>query len=168
MVGQTIGHYKILDKIGEGGMGVVYLAEDTTLERQIAPEGRRFLLPRAVEARETLVRGLLSAGARVDAVSVYRNLPAEVDAAALRKRLVAGEFDALTFTSPSTVRNFVALLDADARDAAGRCVVAAIGPVTAEALRKEGLDPDLVPARAGAPELVAALADRLAGEGGSQ
>jgi uroporphyrinogen III methyltransferase/synthase len=155
------------------GLAVEALApEPTDAESLLAgilhasqPAGRRWLVARAAEGGTRLERGLHEAGAHVDAVAVYRTLPAPVDAAALRARLAAGELDVLSFTSPSAARAFAALLDAPARDAAQRCLVAAIGRVTAEALRVEGLAPQVVAERPDAAGLVAAVADALSGGG---
>ena len=60
MIGKVIGHYRVLSRLGEGGMGVVYQAEDLRLKRRVA---LKFLPPHLVDSREFMTRFLLEAQA---------------------------------------------------------------------------------------------------------
>jgi len=95
------------------------------------------LLPRAAVARDVLVEGLRQKGWDVDVVTAYRTRAAEPSSSALAE---AGKADAITFTSSSTVTNFLQVAGLDAVPA----VVVCIGPVTAATAREAGLTVDVV------------------------
>ena len=59
MIGETILHYKIIEKLGEGGMGIVYKAQDTTLKRDVAIK----FLPRQLSSEEEKERFTVEARA---------------------------------------------------------------------------------------------------------
>lgn len=130
------------------------------LAELLRPEaaGGRFLLPRAEEAREVLPEELRAAGAEVSDVAAYSNRAPEGTRAAWES-IRRERFDAVTFTSPSTVRHLSeAIGTADlGPEFAGRAV-ACIGPVTASTARRFGLDPLPLPTE----YTVEALADLLA------
>ena len=97
--------------------------------------GKRVLLPRAELARDTLPEGLRAAGATVDVVVAYRTqFPTEIDDA-LVERARTGDVDAITFASPSTVKNLTALLSGALAE---RVTVVSIGPITSAALHECG------------------------------
>lgn len=124
--------------------------------------GVRVLIPRAETARGVLPDGLRRQGASVDVVPVYRTEVARDHDPRVRRRLLAGGVDAVTFTSSSTVRNFVALLRGETPRALERAVVACIGPVTAATAREHGLRVDVVAGTYTLPGLVASLRSALA------
>ena len=76
-------------------------------------EGRNILIPRGLHGREILPETLRGAGAQVTLAPVYQNCPAEGDKESLRTELEGGGVAMITFTSSSTVRNFLAMIDAE-------------------------------------------------------
>lgn len=116
-----------------------YVAE-AILEEIGDVAGQRILLPRADIARKALAEGLQVRGALVDEVAAYRTV-------ATGGRLPEERVEIATFTSPSTLRNFVALMEGAGRPAAAYLAgaqVACIGPITARAALDEGLPVDVV------------------------
>ena len=123
----------------------------------------RVLIPRALKARETLPQSLSSAGAEVTIAPVYQNvLPTSSTGECLkddlRSSLQEKSVDMVTFTSSSTVKNFVALLDIDTPDELQKLMsgvaVAAIGPITAKTAENAGLKVDVQPEEFTIPDLV--------------
>jgi uroporphyrinogen III methyltransferase/synthase len=114
----------------------------------------RVLLPRADIATETLAAGLRELGWEIDDVTAYRTVRAAPPPAEIRDAIKSGGFQAVCFTSSSTVRNLVGI----AGKPHARTVVACIGPQTAATAREFGLRVDVEPATAN----VAALVDSLA------
>ncbi|TVT48820.1 bifunctional uroporphyrinogen-III C-methyltransferase/uroporphyrinogen-III synthase [Amycolatopsis rhizosphaerae] len=114
----------------------------------------RVLLPRADIATETLSAGLIDRGWEVDDVTAYRTVRAAPPPAETREMIKTGGFDAVCFTSSSTVRNLVGI----AGKPHTRTLVACIGPKTAETAVEFGLRVDVQPEKADVPHLVDALA----------
>jgi uroporphyrinogen III methyltransferase/synthase len=130
------------------------LAEFPPYDDLLDPVGR-VLLPRADIATETLAAGLVKLGWEVDDVTAYRTVRASPPPAEIRDAIKSGGFDAVLFTSSSTVRNLVGI----AGKPHARTVVAAIGPKTAETAVEFGLRVDVQPAQSTVADQVEALAE---------
>jgi uroporphyrinogen III methyltransferase/synthase len=122
-------------------------------------QGERVLIPRSEIGRTRIADGLREAGAEVDSIAFYTNRRPAIDVDGLRASLVRGEIFALTFTSPSTVDHFIAVLDEASRAAAERCMIAAIGRTTARRLARVGLPAQVVPDHPDVGAMVRGLVD---------
>lgn len=109
------------------------LAEDTKA-------GDKLLLARAKVARNVLPERLRALGAQVDVVTAYETVADCQNKEELLEALESGEASLVTFTSSSTVTNLLEVLG-DKKDLLNKVALAAIGPVTAETLEKNGLKP---------------------------
>jgi uroporphyrinogen III methyltransferase / synthase len=120
-----------------------------------------FLMPRAAAGRDLIPRELEAAGARCDVAPAYRTVrPETTDRAKVETLIAGGGVDCVTFTSPSTVKNFAELFDTrDLAPLLSGVRVACVGETTARAAADHGLRPDIVPAEHNAAALARAVAD---------
>ena len=120
----------------------------------------RVLLPRADIATEHLVARLTELGWEAEDVTAYRTVRAAPPPAPIREAIKGGGYDAVLFTSSSTVRNLVGI--------AGKphavTVIAVIGPQTAKTAAEFGLRVDVTAPKPSMASLVEALAEFGAGQ----
>jgi uroporphyrinogen III methyltransferase/synthase len=128
-------------------------------------KGKRFLLPRADIAREVLPEELRKSGADVTEVTAYRTVLAEIEREGdpdIYRMLLEKRIDVVTFTSASTVKNFVQIFGAEqAPDLLNATKVASIGPVTAEAAEQYGIRTAIMPREYTVMALVEAIVEHF-------
>ncbi|MEV7203685.1 uroporphyrinogen-III synthase [Streptomyces griseoluteus] len=142
------------DLVPSGEQSAAGLLEDWPPYDPVFDPIDRVFLPRADIATETLVAGLIELGWEVDDVTAYRTVRASPPPADTREAIKGGGFDAVLFTSSSTVRNLVGI--------AGKphnvTVIACIGPATAKTAEEHGLRVDVMAPEPSVHKLAEALA----------
>jgi uroporphyrinogen-III synthase len=136
----------------EAGLNVRYVATRQTgaglaEEMKDLVEGARVLLPRSDRAAGDAPTALREAGAEVVEVVAYRTIAAELtqDSEHVLEKVNRGGVDVVTFMSGSAFETFRERVGAEElKRVAGRTVLAAIGPTTAAAMRKAGVEPRMV------------------------
>jgi uroporphyrinogen III methyltransferase/synthase len=130
--------------------GIVEVLKNTEVS------GKRFLLPRAEEARDIIVKFIKNQGGTCDVIPIYR--------AALPKDIapLAEKPDIITFTSSSTAKNFVALYGKDALE---DTTIASIGPVTTKTLKALGFKTHIEAKSYDIPGLVEAIEEYIKSRG---
>ncbi|GAA4814285.1 uroporphyrinogen-III synthase [Nocardioides caeni] len=142
------------DLVPSGEQSAAGLLEDwPEYDEQLDPINRVFL-PRADIATENLVAGLIDLGWECDDVTAYRTVRAAPPPAPVRDAIKTGKFDAVVFTSSSTVRNLVGI----AGKPHASTVIAVIGPATAKTAEEHGLRVDVMAPKPDVELLVEALA----------
>jgi uroporphyrinogen III methyltransferase / synthase len=143
------------DLVPSGEQSARGLLEDWPPYDDLLDPINRVFLPRADIATETLVAGLVDLGWEVDDVTAYRTVRATPPPAPTREAIKTGRFDAVVFTSSSTVRNLVGI----AGKPHASTVIAVIGPATAKTAEEHGLRVDVLAPAPTAEALADALAD---------
>jgi uroporphyrinogen-III synthase len=124
--------------------------------------GQRILLPRASAGRPEIVALLREQGAVVDDIALYDTITAVPEPAVLQE--LRRGVDVLTFTSPSSVRNFLRIVEDAGLDAGAilrAALVMAIGPVTAAELAQHGCAADIVPTEYTVEGMIVALSEHV-------
>jgi uroporphyrinogen III methyltransferase/synthase len=147
------------DLVPSGEQSAQGLLEDWPEYDEVLDPINRVFLPRADIATETLAAGLVELGWEVDDVTAYRTVRAAPPPAEVREAIKTGKFDAVVFTSSSTVRNLVGI----AGKPHATTVVACIGPATAKTAEEHGLRVDVLAPEPSVDALVRALAEYGAG-----
>src|SRR5438874_2344409 len=137
-----------------------FVAEAVVKEfkKQESIENLRLLLVRAEKARDVLPKELSGAGAIVDEAFAYRTVPETRDTSGARRQLAQEGADLITFTSSSTVENFLAL----GLPWPKGMRIASIGPVTSKTARDQGLKVDVEARRHDIDGLVQAIRELFA------
>jgi len=137
-----------------------FVAEAVVREfkKQESIENLRILVVRAEKARDILPKELSAAGAIVDEAFAYRTVPETRDTSGAQRQLTQGGADLITFTSSSTVENFLAL----GLPWPKGMRIASIGPITSKTVRDQGLNVDVEARRHDIDGLVQAIRELFA------
>jgi len=132
------------------GLNVDYIPPDYRAESVIdglkdkIDKNTKILIPRAKVAREILPEKLKEFGAQVDVVTAYQTVVDDSCVDKVKEMFEKKEVDIVTFTSSSTVKNFVKVLgEMDVKKALKNVVIASIGPITSNTAKELGLKVDI-------------------------